>query len=292
MDYILGVDGGGSSCRAAIATADGRLLGRGKAGSANIYSDPTQSLSSILHAAKEACKDAGLTEEALQQTFAVLGLAGANAHNAHNDPIGLAENLPFAAVQVVSDSLIALEGAHDSDDGVIGILGTGSNFMARKGEKHYYLGGWGFHCGDQGSGAKMGERALEEALLAHDGLRSLCPLTEHILRQFNDDPRKLSEFARTAKPKDFGEFMPIILVYAKQQSRLALDIVEEGTTYVASALRLLSDDGKLPIALLGGLSHAYDSFLPPDLKQFIVPAKNDALRGALAMAERENALNT
>ncbi len=289
MDYILGVDGGGSGCRAAIATADGRLLGRGKAGPANICCNPTQSLSSILHSAKEACKDAGLTEEALQQTFAVMGLAGASAYNA---PISLAENLPFAGVQVVSDCLIALEGAHGSDDGVIGILGTGSNFMARKGDKHYYLGGWGFHCGDQGSGAKMGERALEEALLAHDGLRRLCPLTEHILRQFDDDPRKLSEFARTAKPKDFSEFMPVILIYARQQSRLALDIVEEGTTYVASALRLLSDGGKLPIALLGGLSHAYDAFLPSDLKQFFVPARNDALRGALAMAERENAMHT
>ncbi|SDR35287.1 BadF/BadG/BcrA/BcrD ATPase family protein [Pseudovibrio sp. Tun.PSC04-5.I4] len=286
MDYILGVDGGGSTCRAAIATADGRLLGRGKAGPANIYSDPTASLSSILHASKLACEDAGLTLDALHQSFAVLGLAGANAHN---DPDGVAQNLPFAAVQVVSDTLIALEGAHGTDDGVIGILGTGSNFMARKDNQHLYLGGWGFHCGDQGSGARMGERALEEALLAHDGLRSLCPLTEHILRQFEDDPRKLSEFARTAKPRDFGEFMPIILIYAKQQSRLALDIVEEGTTYVASALRLLSEEGRLPIALLGGLSHAYDAFLPPDLKKIIIPAKNDALRGALSMAERENA---
>ena len=288
MDYILGVDGGGTTCRAAIATADGRLLGRGKAGPANIYSDPAQSAKSIVFAANEACKDAGLTEEALQQTVAVLGLAGANAHN---DPEGLAQSLPFASAQIVTDTLIALEGAHGAEDGVIGIVGTGSNFMARKGDKQYYVGGWGFHCGDQGSGAKMGERALEEALLAHDGLRRLCPLTEHILRQFDDDPRKLSEFARSAKPKDFAEFMPIILIYAQQQSSLALDIVEEGTTYVASALRLLSDDGKLPIALLGGLSHAYDAFLPPDLKQFIVPAKSDALHGALAMAERQNASN-
>ncbi len=289
MDYILGIDGGGSRCRAAIATADGRLLGRGKAGTANIYNAPAESLSSILHAAKEACNDAGLTHEALHHTFAVLGLAGANALE---NPNHLATNLPFAAVQVVSDSLIALEGAHGSEDGVIGILGTGSRFMARKGIKHSYLGGWGFHCGDQGSGAKMGERALEEALLAHDGLRNLCPLTEHLLSQFDDDPRKLAEFARAATPKDFGEFMPIILIYAKQQSSLALDIVEEGTTYVASALRLLSDDGKLPIALMGGLSHAYDAFLPQDLKQFIIPAKNDALRGALTIAERENAQYT
>ncbi len=231
MDYILGVDGGGSTCRAAIATADGRLLGRGKAGPANIYSDPAQSLKSIIFAANEACKDANLTEEALQQTVAVLGLAGANAHN---DPEGLAKTCLCLNADC-HRRLIALEGAHGGEDGVIGILGTGSNFMARKGDQHYYLGGWGFHCGDQGSGAKMGERALEEALLAHDGLRRLCPLTEHILRQFDDDPRKLSEFARSAKPKDFAEFMPIILIYAQQQSSLALDIVEEGTTYVASA---------------------------------------------------------
>ncbi|KZL21543.1 Glucosamine kinase GspK [Pseudovibrio axinellae] len=285
MDYILGVDGGGSTCRAAIATADGRLLGHAKAGPANIYSDPAQCLNSILYCAKEACEDANLTEEALQQTFAVLGLAGANAYT---NPEGIAQKLPFAEVQIVSDSLIALEGAHGSDDGVVAILGTGSNFMARKGGKQYPLGGWGFHCGDQGSGAKMGERALKEALLAHDGLRSLGPLTEHILSQFEDNPQKLSEFARAAMPEDFAQFMPVILIYAQQQSSLALDIVEEGTAYVASALRLLSDEGTLPIALLGDLKPVYEAFLPPDIKQLIVPAKNDALRGALEIAQREN----
>lgn len=30
--YILGIDGGGTSCRAAVAGADGRILGRGKSG--------------------------------------------------------------------------------------------------------------------------------------------------------------------------------------------------------------------------------------------------------------------
>lgn len=288
MDFIIGVEGNRTACKAAIATADGRILGRGSGGPANLFENVSTGLRSALHAAHDACDDAGLTHEALRNSFAVLGMTGANAHA---EPHTLSRNLPFAATQIVSNTVIALEGAHGEADGVIGILGTGSTFMARNKSTFRYVGGWGFHCGDQGSGAKMGERALEEALLAHDGLRPLCPLTEHILSQFEDDPRKLAEYASSAKPQDFADYMPIILIYARQQNQLALDIVEQGTTYVASALRLLSEDGALPISLLGRLSNAYLNFLPPDLKRALIPPQNDPLRGALAMAERENMLD-
>ena len=36
---VLGIDGGGTSCRAALATTDGRILGRAKVGPANIRTD-------------------------------------------------------------------------------------------------------------------------------------------------------------------------------------------------------------------------------------------------------------
>ena len=41
MEFVLGIDGGGTSCRAALATADGAVLGRAKSGAANIRTDLT-----------------------------------------------------------------------------------------------------------------------------------------------------------------------------------------------------------------------------------------------------------
>ena len=50
MTLYLGVDGGGTGCRAAVADADGRILGRGEAASANIWSDPEGARASIVAA--------------------------------------------------------------------------------------------------------------------------------------------------------------------------------------------------------------------------------------------------
>ena len=38
-DYVIGIDGGGTSCRAALADRNGTLLGRGKSGASNILTD-------------------------------------------------------------------------------------------------------------------------------------------------------------------------------------------------------------------------------------------------------------
>lgn len=52
--YLIGIDGGGTSCRAAVAALGGRILGRGKAGAANILTDPETALQNITDAARDA----------------------------------------------------------------------------------------------------------------------------------------------------------------------------------------------------------------------------------------------
>ncbi|MFN7027514.1 MAG: N-acetylglucosamine kinase, partial [Pseudorhizobium sp.] len=42
--YFIGIDGGGTSCRAAVAGRDGRILGRGRSGASNILTDPDTAL--------------------------------------------------------------------------------------------------------------------------------------------------------------------------------------------------------------------------------------------------------
>ena len=78
MDHVLGIDGGGTSCRAALATADGVVLGRAKSGAANIRTDLTGARANIVDAARQAFLAAGRDPELIPLTPAVLGLAGAN----------------------------------------------------------------------------------------------------------------------------------------------------------------------------------------------------------------------
>ncbi len=58
MTYLLGIDGGGTGCRAALADMSGQVLGTGKSGSANIMTDMNTARLNILDATEAALADA------------------------------------------------------------------------------------------------------------------------------------------------------------------------------------------------------------------------------------------
>ena len=53
MSLVLGIDGGGTGCRAALATPAGEIVGRGKSGPANIRTDLTAARENIVDAARQ-----------------------------------------------------------------------------------------------------------------------------------------------------------------------------------------------------------------------------------------------
>ena len=150
MAFYLGIDGGGSGCRAAVCDAEGRMLGRGAAASANIWSDPDGALGNILAAAGAAAAEAGAAD--LGGLVAVLGLAGANVPAA---VARLQGRLPFRRLRIEPDMVVALKGALGEADGITAALGTGSVYAVQRAGAVRMIGGWGFLLGDQGSGARI-----------------------------------------------------------------------------------------------------------------------------------------
>src|ERR1700704_6780785 len=74
--FYIGVDGGGTSCRARIEDAEGRLLGQGDAGPAATRIGTDRSMQAVRTASMAAAIDAGLPPTVLAQTSAGVGLAG------------------------------------------------------------------------------------------------------------------------------------------------------------------------------------------------------------------------
>ena len=220
--YLVGIDGGGTSCRAAVADRRGRILGRGKAGSANIMTAPDTALANIAKAAKAAFADAGLSEDHVHAAHAFLGLAG---NNAEDTVAYIAPRLPFARSIIDSDGFIALQGALGHGDGAVAILGTGTIYISRVGNHVGSIGGWGYHIGDLGSGARLGQMALQESLLAYDGIIAKTPLTLSLLEEFGSDPSKMVAFSQRAKPGDFGRFAPRLFEFAAAGDETATRIL-------------------------------------------------------------------
>lgn len=283
MNFVIGIDGGGTSCKAALATADGTILARARSGAANIRTDLTGARANIVDAARQAFVAAGHDPDLIPTTPAVLGLAGANVGTYRQQ---LQAVLPFRQSRVETDAEIALEGAVGSGDGAMAILGTGTAYMARHDGLSRAIGGWGFQVGDQGSGARIGRDLLEQTLLAHDGIRPASPLTTEILNVFRGNPEDLVEFTATAKPGDFGGFAPKVFDHAERGDAVAAAIIAKAVSDVEAALAGLDLREGDPLCLLGGLAPLYATRLSARYRALLRPPLDDALGGAVRMAVR------
>jgi len=76
--FLLGIDGGGSQCRARLCAMSGARLGEGVGGPANIRLGIEQSFGSVLQATTQCMSAAGLALYDLDRIVACLALAGAS----------------------------------------------------------------------------------------------------------------------------------------------------------------------------------------------------------------------
>jgi N-acetylglucosamine kinase-like BadF-type ATPase len=166
---FVGVDGGGTGCRARIQDADGSLLGTGIAGPAALRLGIDRALTEVEKACHSAIHEAGLDSNALNSVHAAVGLAGVGRKGAL-EQLTLRQH-PFSSVVYVNDATIACIGAHGGRDGGIVIVGTGSVGFAVVGGQEIRVGGYGFPISDEGSGADVGLHAIRLALRAYDDTR-------------------------------------------------------------------------------------------------------------------------
>lgn len=283
MDFILGIDGGGTGCRAALATPDGQVLARGSSGAANIRTDLTSARAHIVEAAQRAFTAAGKDSGLIVRTPAVLGLAGANVGTYRQQ---LQAILPFRESRVESDAEIALEGAIGAGDGAIAVLGTGSAYRVRRNGVSRPIGGWGFQVGDQASGARIGRDLLEQTLLAYDGICAASALTREIMAVFRDNPEDVVEFTVAAKPGDYGGFAPKVFDHAARGDAVARRIVDKAVADVDGSLGALRLGEGDVLCLLGGLASLYAPLLAPRYRTLLREPQGDALVGAVRMAAR------
>ena len=281
--FFLGIDGGGTSCRARIRDAAGVLRGQAQGGSANIHQDFDAAMANILATARQAAAAAGIGVENLQ---AGLGLAGATGPE--QCARVLAADLPFATLQVDSDGYAACLGAPRGGDGGIVIVGTGSAGFALVQGQRIGIGGHGFALGDQGSGAVIGREVLACSLLAHDGLGEASPLTLAIMAHFGEDPGRAIAWSRTAMSRDYARFAPQAIAAAAAGDAIGLGIARQAALGLGRLLQKLRHAGAPRLCLIGGLAKSITPFLSYDSAGLLAPALADAVDGAIFMARMRN----
>lgn len=281
---FLGIDGGGTSCRARIVDADGTVLGEGLGGPTNTTLGIDSAYQEIIGTTVKALTAAQLSESDIGRLHAGFGLAG--LHLERDRKAMLAYEHPFASLSIGTDAYTACLGAHDGKDGGIAIFGTGSCGYAIINGEGINIGGWGFRISDHGCGAHVGLEAIRRALQAHDDILPQSEFTHAVMDRFDNNPDKAVIWAESAKPTDYGTFAPLVVEYARRNDSLAQRILWESAKEAGQIIHALQRKGADRVALLGGFSKYLKDWLPGEVIPLLVEPKGDAMEGAIRMARQ------
>ncbi len=269
----IGMDGGGTSCRAALVLNGRRFDAAG--GPANVNTDFAGAVVVMEALLGALAAQAGLDRHDLRRAHGHFGLAGVMSPDTGH---AVAAALRLVHTVVTDDHPTTIVGALGDADGAVAAIGTGS-FLGRQSQgQTCSIGGWGYRIGDQASGAWLGRRLLEHLLLVRDGVAPDGPLAR-AMAAHDFGPGGISGFSFRASPAEYARFAPEIVA---SDDPFAIGLIQDGAAYIRQGIAALGWQMGEALCLTGGLGAAYAPYLDVPVTQ----AKGTALDGALILAGR------
>jgi glucosamine kinase len=260
-NIVVGVDGGASKTRVIVADGSGSELatvtGTASAVRPGEAEHSAEIIARLVGEALAACD----MEDEMPSALCV-GVAGVGRDAEYSSfEDALSKRSLADELVVLPDAVIALNDAFREDAGIVLIAGTGSMAYGRgPTQKMARCGGWGPVCGDEGSGAWIGKRALSVVTGSADGREPETGLLNAILSHLNlTSPDELIPWAATATNAQFAELAtPVMTVAATGDLRansLCALATEELVVHVRTLARQLFTDERaaVPVALAGGM---------------------------------------
>ncbi|SFV36403.1 glucosamine kinase [Devosia crocina] len=305
--YYLGVDGGGTNCRVRLADENLVTLAEVKNGRSNLQIDDGEpAYKAISDGARDVFAAAGLDYGETANTYACFGMAGGRMDSARAE--FAARDWPFAGVKVFDDIDIAHAGALEGGEGGVVIIGTGSAAMSIVNGKRYQAGGWGFHIGDQMSGAILGRELVRYTVEAGDGMAEASPLTRAVVEALGGDNQAIMTWSfATAMdlrllssdgsegcddaligraPGEYGRLMPLWFDHLERNDPVALRLLDIQMGYIDTYVRWFRSHGAEVMAIVGGLGQRLFPRLTERYGDFVALPKHEPLHGAVILAKQ------
>ncbi len=269
-EHVLGVDLGGSRCRALLADTDGARHRTGQAPGGHPGSDPAAALAGIRRAVTAALE--GTPPTAVRRV--VLGAAGYAAVSAPSTAQALARVWASAGlrcpVRVRPDCEVAFAAGTSDPNGIVLVAGTGS-MAARIADRSMAgrAGGHGWMLGDEGSGFWLGREAVRAALrvlelgTAPSG-DLVCRVLGEVLDQVEvlggaapaTDPLgtigAITTWVHREAPAGLAALAPLVLAAAQVGDAEANGLLDRAAGLLADLALTLWRDGE-PMVLAGAL---------------------------------------
>ncbi|HEX8406913.1 MAG TPA: BadF/BadG/BcrA/BcrD ATPase family protein [Duganella sp.] len=288
IEFLLGVDGGGSGTRVRLARADGIDLATGTGGPSALSLGIAGAWAAIDDAAAQAFGAAGL--DFPDKSAIAIGLGMAGVHNRQWAAAFIAANPGYAQLALESDGHTTVLGAHAGQPGAIIALGTGSVGEVKLADgRHIEMGGWGFPSGDEASGAWMGLRAANHLQQVLDGRMPANAFANAVAQTCGagggaPEQRRdaLQNWLAKATQTTYAQLARAVLQHGESNPTAHAILLEAGREVEVLA-NALDASGALPIALCGGLGAPLRPYLPPAILQRSVAPQGDSAAGALRL---------
>lgn len=292
IEFLIGVDGGGSGTRVRLARPDGVELATGTSGPSALSHGIAGAWAAVEDAAAKAFGAAGLAIPAKSAIAIGLGMAG--VHNRHWAAEFVAANPGYARVALESDGHTTVLGAHAGQPGAIIALGTGSvGEIKPKHGPHVEVSGWGFPAGDEASGAWMGLRAANHLQQVLDGRKPADAFAADVAQacgaaegaDLAATRLAVQQWLAKATQTQYAQLARAVLRHGESNPTARAILLEAGRE-VERMADALDPGGALPIALCGGLGEPLRPYLPPAVLARIVAPQGDSAAGALRLIQQ------
>ena len=301
MEYVIGIDGGGTKTLLKIADLEGHLLTQYEGGPSNINSmNRLRIASTIIEDISRGLS--GINENLKNCRVLCIGTAGIDRPDDKRIVEDIIRDTGYDGETIITnDAVTALYGAVGSGEGIILISGTGSICYGRNLQGEVYrTGGWGHIIGDAGSGYYIGINALNAIMKSYDGREGGTLLTKMVLEYLKlKNPESLIEYVYRsgAGKKQIAGIAKVVDEAYKAGDKKAGEILKRASLELYSCCRTVIDrlgfkDVNVTICVSGSVitknRYILGQFVSMIKKSYpkakVSYPKNDAAWGAVQIA--------
>ncbi|EPR14058.1 N-acetylglucosamine kinase [Ruminiclostridium papyrosolvens C7] len=266
----IGIDGGGTKTKVLVKKSlTGDVLFEKKYPSTNYNNIGVDGLEQVLKTIYTELAEKFGKEQLVNASLA-MGAAGIDRPQ---DAAVYREALKIGgfdcSFEVFNDAYIALIGGNGGRNGALLITGTGSIAIGISSEgKEVRTGGWGYMTSDDGSGYKLGIKAVSAIMDHYDGIIEHTSLTDRVLNYYGiNSPEDFMDLIYI--DKDFSidkiaAIAPIVQEEAERGDAAALDILNREIERLVAMITALSKKmktGEFRLCLAGSLMLKSDIYL-------------------------------
>lgn len=262
MEWILGIDGGGTKTTGCPGDLTGKVYGRVERGASNYHVVGVDRFKAVIEEIITEAEGAfGLSRSELR--LISLGLAGVDRPRDREVIMAALADLRLGCQFIINnDAQIALAAGTGAVQGIVLIAGTGSiAYGVNASGQSFRAGGWGHLISDEGSGYDIGRQGLFRGIKAWEGREQPSILFERImahLKVSNMDELISAVYSPTASKAFIASLAEVVTTAAREGDPLAGEILRDAADGLAGLVesvlaRGFAGEGPVPVCGYGSL---------------------------------------